>query len=316
MALKDRKMGGRPVWILRKYCSGFTSAVMLSFVEMKNRRLIESYVDYFHKCENNGDRPLFHIINIETVNRCNGTCGFCPANKNIDKRPMKKMTDELFHKIVEELVDIHWKGQIFLNINNEPLIDKNIIDKAKYIKERLEKNVCVVLITNGTLMNKKILVECCEWFDEICINNYSNEYNLTNHNRELYEYLKERPELTKDTYIEFRRRYQEEILATRAGLAPNKPKKNNKVSSACIYPYTDMTIYPDGIVGLCCNDCYEKTNFGDINEKSLVEIWNGKEFQIVRNKIGSGRTNYQFCKECDVSDSGFRERIIREIVRK
>lgn len=42
--------------------------------------------------------PLFNNIEIETVNRCNGTCSFCPVNKNQDPREYKKMPEELFKK--------------------------------------------------------------------------------------------------------------------------------------------------------------------------------------------------------------------------
>lgn len=315
MALVDRKMGGRPIWILRKYFSSFTSAVTLTSVNLLNKRIIEKYIKYFDVMEKKGKTPLFRVVNIETVNRCNGTCGFCPANRLLDKRPMKRMSDELFQKVLDELDSISWEGQVFLNINNEPLIDKDIIEKAKKIKLKLGNSVSVVLITNGTLMNIEKLTDCCKWFDEICINNYSSRYNLTDHNRELFNYLKKRKDLVEKTHVEFRRRYNDEILATRAGAAPNKPKKNNNVSSACIYPYTDITIYPDGIVGLCCNDCFEITNFGNLSDNSLIEIWNGNKMRSVRKIIGNGRTGYEFCKECDVSDSGFREKIIREVLK-
>ena len=71
--------------------------------------------------------------------------------------------------------------------------------------------------------------------------------------------------------ISISRRYAGEILATRAGNAPNKPKKNNRVSAPCIYPFTDLIIFPDGQVGLCCNDCFEVTGFGDVTQDRLME---------------------------------------------
>ena len=35
-------------------------------------------------------------IEIETFNRCNATCQFCPVNRDADPRPMKRMEESLF----------------------------------------------------------------------------------------------------------------------------------------------------------------------------------------------------------------------------
>ena len=126
--------------------------------------------------------------------------------------------------------------------------------------------------------------------------------------------VKKNAEEYKDISIVINRRYSEEILATRAGSAPNKPYKNNKVSQACIYPYTDLVIFPTGKVGLCCNDCYEVTDYGRVGEKSLIEIWRGKKFQSVRMAMRRGRMNLEFCQNCDVVDAGGRERYIKNII--
>lgn len=102
-------------------------------------------------------------------------------------------------------------------------------------------------------------------------------------------------------------------MATRAGKAPNKPKKNNRINNPCIYPYTDLVIFPDGEVGMCCNDCFEETHFGNVRDNSLVEVWNNEKFTDLRNKMRNGRDSYLFCKECDVVDAGGREKLIKEM---
>ena len=38
---------------------------------------------------------MFHHIEIETINRCNGVCSFCPINCRIDPREKKVMSEEL-----------------------------------------------------------------------------------------------------------------------------------------------------------------------------------------------------------------------------
>lgn len=314
MPVKILSYGGVPSWLLRKHASNLTSKIALEYADFKNRKLIARYIDYFLKEEKAGRLPIFTIVNIETVNRCNGKCSFCPANVNEEKRPYKKMSDETFSRIVEELAQLKWVGQIFLNINNEPLIDVKIIERARIIKERLGEKAILTLITNGTILTEEKLAECGKYFDEICINNYSESYKLTRKNKELYSYIKKNPALFGHTDISFRRRYSKEILATRAGAAPNKHKKNNKIESPCIYPFTDISVYPDGVVGLCCNDCFEVTNLGNVNERTLQEIWADKKLSEIRHIMAGGRVNYPFCKECDVADSGFREKMIGSVL--
>ena len=44
--------------------------------------------------------PVFTYIGIETINRCNGKCSFCPVNIKQPQRPYAKMTDEIFNSII------------------------------------------------------------------------------------------------------------------------------------------------------------------------------------------------------------------------
>jgi hypothetical protein len=94
------------------------------------------------------------------------------------------------------------------------------------------------------------------------------------------------------------RRYSKEVLSTRAGNTPNKPIKDNHITSPCIYPYTDMIVFPNDNVGICCNDCHEITKMGNVLSENIFDIWRGKEFADFRAKMRSGRTNCVFCKEC------------------
>lgn len=310
MTIKIQNWGWRAVWILRKYCSNFTSKVALTYADARYKKEIRRYIDQFMSVPSE-EIPLFKIVNIETVNRCNGRCAFCPANTYAEKRPYKKMSPELYQKILGELREIGWYGQIFLNVNNEPFIDNFIIDKAKQAREMLGPNLELSIISNGTLITVEKLTEMGKWCNTLYINNYSESYALTPHNQQLYKFAVSNRELFKNMKIVFNRRYSKEILASRAGNAPNKPQKNIRIVSPCIYPFTDITIFPDGKVGLCCNDCFEITDFGDVNNDTMKDIWKGDPYRLARAKIATGRENYPFCKECDVSDSGFRERVIK-----
>ncbi|MCH5279922.1 MAG: SPASM domain-containing protein [Lachnospiraceae bacterium] len=310
MPIKINSFGGPIVWFFRKYCSAYTSKIALEFTAKKYAKVID---DYIHSFITDKQPPIFKMVNIETVNRCNGTCAFCPANVRDERRERKVMAQELFEKIILELKTINWRGQIFLNINNEPLLDKHIEERARFIKDQLGDHVIISMFTNGSLLTPKRLTKL-KWggVDELIINNYSKSYRLNSQQKKIYQYVKSNPDPFKKMKIVINRRYSEEILATRAGLAPNKKKRNNKVFESCIYPYTDITIFPDGKVGLCCNDCYEVTDYGNVSKQTLVEIWESPQFIDLRKEMQKGRLAVPFCVECDVVDSGFREQLIKK----
>lgn len=310
MPIKINSFGGPMVWVLRKHCSYITSKLALEFASRKYSKKVKAYIDAFGK---NAAVPIFKMVNIETVNRCNGTCAFCPANIKAEKRERKAMPQDLFEKIIMELKALDWQGQLFLNINNEPLIDKEIEERAVFIKNQLGDKVTVSMFTNGSLLTVDRLVSLSGGVDELIINNYSETYKLNQNNRKIYQYVRDNLSDFINMDIIINRRYVQEILSTRAGSAPNKKLRNNNVTGPCIYPYTDITIFPDGKVGLCCNDCFEVTEYGDLSKQSLVDIWTGNKLTEVRRRMREGRLNFPFCVECDVVDSGFREKLIENV---
>ena len=311
MSVKINSFGGPLIWILRKYCSNFTSSIALSLAAFFYNKEIKRYIRYFDEQK---QTPVFVNCMIETLNRCNGSCAFCPANKEIETRPFKKMSDEMYYSIINQLSEMGWKGQLYLNVNNEPCIDIRILTFAKYAKEKLP-DVSVELITNGTLLSIQKIYDMANVFDRITINDYSDKYALSKLHRSIYKEIKKNREKFQNMEVVINRRYGQEILATRAGYAPNKKKKNNRVSAPCIYPFMDLVIFPDGKIGICCNDCKEISDFGNIEKNSLTEIWENEKYKVLREAMKTGdRRNYPFCIECDVVDAGEREKQIKRIL--
>ena len=44
-------------------------------------------------------------VEIETLNRCNNDCSFCPVNRHDDTREFHKMSENMFYNIIEQLED-------------------------------------------------------------------------------------------------------------------------------------------------------------------------------------------------------------------
>lgn len=240
--------------------------------------------------------PLFEEIEVETLNRCNGKCSFCPVNANEPQRTYKKMSVKMFEKIIGELERIEYSGKISLFSNNEPFLDERIIDFHRYAREKLS-NAHFSLYTNGSLLSLKNFLEIEPYLDELHIDNYNDHKEVNSGLKEIYDYLKENERLNKK--VTFHVRLENEVLYSRGGQAPNK-KGSKPAKYKCMLPYRMVIVRPDGKVSLCCNDALGKYTMGDLEKQSLVEIWNGKQFYEVRSKMRKyGRKRLYLCNECD-----------------
>lgn len=255
------------------------------------RKAVYDAVENLHQ-----KQPLFNHIEVETINRCNGTCSFCPVNRNDDPREKAVMTTELFEKIVNQLAEINYSGKFTTFSNNEPLLDDRIIEFNRYARKHLP-HARMHLFTNGTLLTIDKFIALTEVLDEFVIDNYQQELKLIKPCLEIVEYCKDHPELKKKVTIVLRK--PKEILTSRGGDAPNRKKLVQYGKDRCILPYKQLIVRPDGKISLCCNDAIGRYTLGDLNKESILDIWYGPKFQMVRKCLYEGRENWGNCQNCD-----------------
>lgn len=253
--------------------------------------VINNRVEQLH-----GKEVMFDHVEIETVNRCNGNCSFCPVSKNNDTREYKMMPEELFERIVQQLADINYSGKLALFSNNEPFLDPGILSKHQYARNKLPK-ARMHLFTNGTLLTLDSFQELMLYLDELIIDNYQQDLKLIKPCREIVEYCERHPELRKKVTIVLRK--PEEILSTRGGDAPNRKAMVSYGKERCILPYKQLIIRPDGKVSLCCNDPLGKNTLGDLAKDSILDVWKNQKFKTVREALYNGRRNWSHCLYCD-----------------
>ena len=268
------------------------------------------YTSYFLSQK---EAPMPNVVNIETINRCNSTCAFCTANIHAEKRPFQLMDLDLYKSIIDQLADWGYKGHLTLYGNNEPLLDKRIVELHRYAREKLP-DCFIFMSTNGLILNMEKLKALQPYLDQLIINNYANEYKLHKNIQQIYDYAREHQEEFRDIDIVIQMRYLQEVLTNRAGSAPNKQATEKVVEETCLLPFTDMWIMPNGKVGLCCCDNYEVTDFGDLTTTPLKECWNSPKMRAAREAIAEGRQHYSFCKHCDFIDAGFRMTLVKHIL--
>lgn len=241
-------------------------------------------------------------IEIETVNRCNGICPFCPVNVNEPQREYHKMSRELFEKIIADLKNMKFKGKMSLFSNNEPFLDERIIDFHKFAYEQLP-DVKHHLYTNGSLLTLERFKAIVPYLDYFVIDNYNDKKIVNENLRDVYEYLQNNETIRKKVNFSFR--FQNEVLSSRGGQAPNK-KESICSESLCLLPFRQMVIRPDGKVSLCCNDALGKVTLGDVNEKSVDEIFNSEAYCNIREgMLKNGRKVHFLCKNCDTGTEPF-----------
>lgn len=171
------------------------------------------YMNLFEQRKQNNDLTL-KLVEIETLNRCNGECSFCPVNRHIDNREFKKMPESLFYKIIDDLENMKYQGMVNLFSNNEPLLDKRIVNFSKYAKQHLpDAKIC--MYTNGTLINMDLCGKLVQHLDLLIIDNYNDKLELNDNIKEIVEYCKTNCQW--DEVIQVHLRKQNEILTTRGG---------------------------------------------------------------------------------------------------
>ncbi len=260
---------GRFGFNARKYIPRLASGAYLKLQFAANGKVQKQYADYFLSQD---PVPMPNVVNIETINRCNSTCEFCPANVHSEKRPFRKIDDALYHSIIDQLADWGYKGHLTLYGNNEPMLDPRYVEFHKYAREKLP-DCFIFMSTNGLLMNIDRLKEIQPYINQLIINNYALEYKLHDNLQEIYEYVKAHPDEFSDLDIEIQMRYLKEVLTNRAGSSPNKKATEKVITNTCLLPFTDMWIMPNGKMGLCCCDDFEVTALADLNKVSVKEGW-------------------------------------------
>ncbi len=66
----------------------------------------------------------------------------------------------------------------------------------------------------------------------------------------------------------------------------------------CNDPWAQVTVNSDGSVGPCCSTVGRNIPVGNILDKSLKEIWNGKEINQIRNSFKKKLPPNKVCKLC------------------
>lgn len=272
-------------------------------------------------------------ITIETYNICNLKCIMCPYPKMT--RPKTKMPMNLFQKIVDDASE---NGFTVLNLSmyGEPLLDDLLFQRIAYAKA---KRLKVGFSSNGTLLTSdkisKILENGLDWI-AFSVDSNTKEYyehirvgaNFEDTCANIRELIRLRQErntskplimiystvLTKDNL--HASKLLEPILVGAdffsMGLADTRREENfcftrksfSKIRKARLYPcpvvWGAPSIMSNGKMVLCCKDYDGSIELGDLNNQTIMEIWNSDKLRKIKELHLRGEGDkIELCKNCE-----------------
>ncbi len=221
-----------------------------------------------------------HEVAIMLSNLCNyaGVHKECPASCVKQK---EILASETVFKVVDELASIQFAGTVCFHVYNEPLIDPRLFWFIEYVKRVLPASL-VEVYSNGYYLNTQMVIELQEiGADILVVTGYGEaEYNrLIDMDVDMAYYvlfgnLDERLE----HYIE---------------------RKEPVLSDICRTYLTQVPIFSNGDIGVCCLDYLHQYGLGNICHKSLRDILNSEHIVTLQRELLHGnRSMYALCKNC------------------
>ncbi len=255
------------------------------------------------------DPGLPEMIVIGLHNQCTRKCHFCRFGlKKYANEPSHSMPDAMITKIIDELKSINYKNCVEIARYNEPMIDKRLASIIDMISANLPE--CKIsIVTNGDLATQEKLERLCKTLTlhRIWISVYDSEEEFINRQKMINacnEQVRTKVKLCRK--FSFKKFH----VVNKTGELSIVPKYRLKEWGSILKPGLICTeisrrliINHDGTVPMCCNIldfADEEYIMGNLNTQSIMEIWKGEKFNVIRSKmLQKGLPGIDSCNKCD-----------------
>ena len=284
------------------------------------------------------DKVIPKIVQIEPIFGCNASCVMCVIDMPT-KRKKGVMSMSLFKRIVDDLHPYRDQiRQIDLFGLGEPLLDKNIFERIRYLKKMEMQGVGIS--TNADLLNEKrqdLLLE--SGLDAVIFSIDSMEKEVhekirkgTNFDRVLANansLIRKRDEGNFSTKFIFRfirqeanrngwkdfKSYWDARIDRNKGDQINLYQVHNWVGEAnvemaertreieeleCYQVFDRMFILADGTMSMCSCDLHHPfVTIGNVNEQNPIDVYNNEKMREIREIHLSGKKDtIDICRDC------------------
>ena len=254
-------------------------------VKHKTATVIQEFVD-------TGRLPLFNVISIETSERCNRRCTFCP--NSVYKQGNGFMPLELFHKIVLELAEAGYCSTVVMHLYNEPLLDKRLPSLISFARKHLP-DATIMFATNGDRLTLDLWKTVRQnGLDYAIIGQYDGiiQPNIQ----------KIQDALSDSERAPFQVRVSSDLTSTRGGLVNVESIPEAALLECCARPFFQLTIRHSGLAVICCEDYLSEVVLGDAGKQSIVDIWTGDKANEIRLHLAKkNRSVAKACAQCNTS---------------
>lgn len=268
----------------------------------KARFIIESKLRRFQSWIKYGNPRFPEGIAIETATYCNRTCDHCAMStwKSPQTQKQFRMSDEVFNKLVERIVEMDWTGTISFNFFDEPMLNPQLEDRIAAVRRARPKNR-LVCFSNGdfaTVERARSLFNA--GLSELWISDHNNRENRPQECKEgWHERVAEvEKAFPKQVYLRGMVDW-EPFLANMGGTA--RPV-NAVIRHRCEMVYGWFMVLYNGDVNICSCEPTRKLTQGNIMHRPLLDIW--KNSDILAQREGAGQGHAPMFKECVICLSG------------
>lgn len=273
------------------------------------------------------DFPIYIVVEPSVI--CNLRCTMCFQNDDeLRKSGGGCMDVDLWKKVIDEAVENGCKALTIAG-RGEPLINKHIVEMLDYLKDKFLE---IKLNTNGLLMNDDVIrsilrnnicvVFSAEGSNEVEYLNVrkGGDFNVLVDNIKRFHQLRkiEFPDsisksricgvafdsINTTKYYEFWAEIVDEVAITQ--YEERKDTYNNKITTQrnrCARLWQRIYVWCDGDISPCDVDYLKKLTMGNVNNNSIREIWNGRDFMKIRRLHHCGeREKINPCNRCDFTN--------------
>ncbi len=281
------------------------------------------------------------FILIQTISYCNARCLICPYADTVPIQEQGRMDLDLFKRIIDEAsLYQNQVKQIMPYLMNEPLLDRSLAEKIKYIHLK-NPNAWIHIVTNGSLFDDEITDQILNSpVNSIKISmlghrkaTYEKVMGLSNYDivlERIVRFTEKALQLKGDDFVsvcftntpgyvpddeiaEVKKFWEAkgvkyEIInhpISRAGNVKIMDAPRHRHISGCTSIWRDDMIHIlfNGDVVLCCMDWRREVVLGNVRERTIEEIWNGSRYDEIRKIIDGreqGDSNF-LCYRCEAA---------------
>lgn len=287
------------------------------------------------------------VVLIDNCSACNLRCSMCDHQNIRNYRNIETMDRALYEKIIDEVAIENPDARVWQIFFGDPFLCKDMAERIAYAKAKGLTDV--VLNTNGLLMDEvraeKVIkagldaiyvgVDAAtkETYDKIRVGgDYDTAVkNVINYRKMMDKYGTESQQIfvqfvvsdinenevdlfksfwaKHDINVKIRPKISWAGLIDADNLRPNEDVKRKP----CYWLMQTMNICSDGEVALCSVDLHCRVKCGNVNKKSLKEIWQGQlhEYRLMHLEERFNELP-EMCSKCSDWQSAYAEYFISD----